>query len=62
MERAATTGFLAANALLRRWGVAGEPLCSVPTSGRNPLLRRVARRWGRPPSPDQLPAPLVRNQ
>ncbi|HEY0578886.1 MAG TPA: FAD-dependent oxidoreductase [Pseudonocardia sp.] len=62
MERAATTGFLAANALLRRWGVAGEPLCSVPTSGRNPLLRRVARRWGRPPSADQLPAPLVRNQ
>jgi len=49
MERAATTGFLAANALLRGWGVAGEPLWSVPTAGRNPVLRAAARRWGRPP-------------
>ena len=45
IERVATTGFLAANALLRRWGVAGEPLWSVPTAGRGPVLRAVARRW-----------------
>jgi isorenieratene synthase len=48
MERAATSGFLAANVLLRRWGVAGEPVCSVPVAGRNRLLRTVARRYRRP--------------
>lgn len=35
MERAATTGFIAANELLRSWGVAGHTLWSVPTSGRH---------------------------
>jgi isorenieratene synthase len=50
MERAATSGILAANALLRSWGVAGEPVYSVPVAGRSRLLRAVARRWGRPPS------------
>ncbi|GAA0248886.1 FAD-dependent oxidoreductase [Saccharothrix mutabilis subsp. mutabilis] len=49
MERAATTGFTAANHLLSRWGVAGTPLWTVPTAGRNPLLRAVARKWGRVP-------------
>ena len=33
MERAATTGILAANALLQRWGVQGEGLWTVPTRG-----------------------------
>jgi isorenieratene synthase len=33
MERAATSGFLAANHLLARWGVAGEPVWSVPARG-----------------------------
>ncbi|GGU23161.1 isorenieratene synthase [Lentzea flava] len=45
MERAATTGFAAANRLLSRWGVAGVELWSVPRQGRVPLLRAVARRW-----------------
>ncbi len=35
MERAATTGWMAANELLRDWGVAGHPLWSVPTSSRH---------------------------
>ncbi|GHA01700.1 NAD(P)/FAD-dependent oxidoreductase [Streptomyces echinoruber] len=43
MERAATSGFLAANALLRRWGVRGEPLWTVPDGGRSALLRALAR-------------------
>ncbi|MDX3659040.1 FAD-dependent oxidoreductase [Streptomyces sp. ID05-26A] len=46
MERAATTGFTAANRLLRQWGVAGTELWTVPTEGRVPLLRAAARRWG----------------
>lgn len=33
MERAATTGFLAANALLSDWGIAGEDLWTVPMRG-----------------------------
>ncbi|MEV0675073.1 FAD-dependent oxidoreductase [Actinosynnema sp. NPDC050436] len=49
MERAATTGFTAANHLLGRWGVRGTPLWSVPTRGRGVLLRAVARKWGRQP-------------
>jgi len=35
MERAATTGFAAANALLAGWGVAGHNLWSVPTRPRH---------------------------
>ncbi|MGW1148102.1 FAD-dependent oxidoreductase [Streptomyces sp. NPDC002454] len=42
MERAATTGFLAANALLARWGVRGHALRTVPRRGRAPLLRALA--------------------
>ncbi len=44
MERAATTGWCAANQLLRRWGLAGHPLATVPTQGRSPLLRWLATR------------------
>jgi carotenoid phi-ring synthase / carotenoid chi-ring synthase len=43
MERAATTGFCAANRLLRGWGLAGHPLHTVPTQGRIALLRRLAQ-------------------
>jgi isorenieratene synthase len=42
MERAATTGWSAANRLLDSWGVAGQALYTVPTAGRNALLRRLA--------------------
>ncbi|MER6277943.1 FAD-dependent oxidoreductase [Streptomyces sp900105245] len=45
MERAATSGFLAANALLERWGVRGQTLWTVPDRGRGPALRALAR-WG----------------
>ncbi|MEE1756637.1 FAD-dependent oxidoreductase [Streptomyces sp. SP18CS02] len=43
MERAATSGFLAANALLERWGVQGQTLWTVPDRGRSPALRALAR-------------------
>ena len=33
MERAATTGYLAANALLARWGAAGQDIWTVPMRG-----------------------------
>jgi isorenieratene synthase len=39
MERAATTGFLAANHLLGGWGLAGHPLTTVPTRGRMRVFR-----------------------
>lgn len=42
MERAATTGFQAANMLLEEFGVAGHPLQTVPTQGRMPVLSRLA--------------------
>jgi isorenieratene synthase len=41
MERAATTGFLAANALLAGWGVRGQVLWTVPRAGRSPVLRAL---------------------
>lgn len=44
MERAATTGFLAANALLARWGVRGQTLWTVPGKGRSAVLRWAAAR------------------
>jgi isorenieratene synthase len=50
MERAATTGWHAANCLLARWGVAGHDLYTVPTRGRFGLLRALAAR-------QPLPAP-----
>ncbi|MFG2576939.1 FAD-dependent oxidoreductase [Streptomyces sp. NPDC048481] len=43
MERAATSGFLAGNALLERWGVRGQTLWTVPDRGRSPALRGLAR-------------------
>ena len=47
MERAATTGWSAANLLLRSWGLAGHELCTVPIRGRSALLRSLAERQGR---------------
>ena len=44
MERAATTGFAAANALLDRFGVRGHDLYTVPVRGRSAVLRRLADR------------------
>ena len=44
MERAATTGFLAANQLLAGWGLAGHDLWTVPMSTRQPALLR-AKTW-----------------
>ncbi len=47
MERAATTGVLAANALLASWGVSGAPVWTAPTSPRFhgiSLARRALRR------------------
>ncbi|MET8295940.1 FAD-dependent oxidoreductase [Streptomyces sp. NPDC005180] len=46
MERAATTGFLAANAHLRRWGLRGQTLWTVPDRGRSAALRLLARHFG----------------
>ena len=39
MERAATTGFLAANALLAGWALAGHELWTVPMASRHPVAR-----------------------
>jgi isorenieratene synthase len=44
MERAATTGFAAANTLLAQWHIRGHDLWSVTNGGRSPVLRRAARR------------------
>jgi len=44
MERAATTGWSAANQLLSRWGLAGHTLHTVPNRGRSALLRWLATR------------------
>ncbi|WP_433869471.1 FAD-dependent oxidoreductase [Saccharopolyspora sp. CA-218241] len=44
MERAATTGWHAANCLLERWGLPGHALRSVPTRGRLAALRWLAAR------------------
>ncbi|WP_435818372.1 FAD-dependent oxidoreductase [Amycolatopsis keratiniphila] len=42
MERAAATGWSAANTLLGHWGLAGHPIRSVPNQGRIRLLNRLA--------------------
>jgi isorenieratene synthase len=47
MERAATTGWHAANCLLARWGLAGHDLYTVPTRGRLAPLRALAARQER---------------
>ncbi|MFF0888556.1 FAD-dependent oxidoreductase [Streptomyces sp. NPDC003456] len=49
MERAATTGFLASNELLARWGVRGQVLWTVPRAGRSPALRALGALAGRRP-------------
>ncbi|CAN3127648.1 FAD-dependent oxidoreductase [Mycobacterium sp. smrl_JER01] len=46
MERAATTGWTAANELLAQFGLAGHALHTVPNSGRSTLLRRLATSAG----------------
>ncbi len=39
MERAAATGMHAATTVLRRWGIQGHDLWTVPVNGRFPILR-----------------------
>ncbi|MEU6277890.1 FAD-dependent oxidoreductase [Streptomyces populi] len=46
MERAATSGFMAADALLERWGLRGHTLWTVPDRGRTAILRSLARLSG----------------
>lgn len=46
MERAATTGWSAANRLLARFGVTGHTIETVPVEGRSAVLRRLAERAG----------------
>jgi len=46
MERAATTGWSAANSLLASWGISGHTLHTVPVQGRSPVLRRLAEKGG----------------
>ena len=46
MERAATTGLVAANHLLSGFGLAGHAVHTVPNRGRSALLRRLAARTG----------------
>jgi isorenieratene synthase len=43
MERAATTGFLAANKLLSGWNLQGHDLWTVPMRGRHTIVGRVRR-------------------
>nr|WP_239579204.1 FAD-dependent oxidoreductase [Microlunatus panaciterrae] len=43
MERAATTGMLAANALLGDWGLAGHDLWTAPMQGRHRAVGRLRR-------------------
>ncbi|MGV9330648.1 FAD-dependent oxidoreductase [Nocardia sp. NPDC003726] len=46
MERAATTGWIAANTLVRQWAGAGHSLQTVPIWGRSAILRALAARGG----------------
>jgi isorenieratene synthase len=48
MERAATTGWSAANRLLAHYGLAGHQLHTVPVQGRSSALRRLAQRERQP--------------
>ena len=48
MERAATTGWSAANRLLERFGIRGHALQTVPNQGRITLLRRLVDRERQP--------------
>lgn len=51
MERAATTGFAAANHLLDHFGLAGHDMYTVPVRGRSPVLRHLAGRVERQVAP-----------
>jgi isorenieratene synthase len=57
MERAATTGWLAANTLLDRWGLPGHDLWTVPMTSRVPGVHALRSRMPRPvgPTPGQPP-------
>jgi isorenieratene synthase len=44
MERAATTGWMAANALLARRGLEGHDIWTVPLRGRGHTVAHLARR------------------
>nr|WP_307804693.1 FAD-dependent oxidoreductase [Streptomyces sp. VRA16 Mangrove soil] len=57
MERAATSGMLAANALLRQWRLQGHDLWTVPTRGRSTLLRTMTRRSTSRARRTELPVP-----
>lgn len=46
MERAATTGWVAANRLLESFGLSGHVLHTVPNHGRSALLRKLAAQGG----------------
>ena len=50
MERAATTGFLAANQLLAGWNLRGHDLWTVPMQGRHrivvPIRRKLSHKMG----------------
>ncbi len=59
MERAATTGFLAAGVLLAGWGVRGQVLWTVPRAGRSPVLRALGRAGDRRAQPGNRP--VLRN-
>ncbi|WP_040841748.1 NAD(P)/FAD-dependent oxidoreductase [Nocardia brevicatena] len=55
MERAATTGWAAANSLLTGWGLPGHDLHTVPTGGRHALLRRLAARYRSAAAKEEFP-------
>ncbi len=57
MERAASTGWHAANCLLARWGLAGHTIYSVPTRGRLAPLRWLAARAARGPRDEEARGP-----
>jgi isorenieratene synthase len=61
MERAASTGWHAANCLLARWGLAGHELYTVPTRGRLSPLRWLATRTtaAKPPEPQPQHKPAT---
>jgi isorenieratene synthase len=47
MERAATTGLLAANQLLARWNLRGHELWTVPMQGRHRIVVPIRRKLNR---------------
>ena len=49
MERAATTGWMAANHHLSRWGLTGHEVWTVPMSGRHGVVRPVRKALARRP-------------